>query len=151
MAEIKFTLSEATRKLLDPATWQVIAQRAAERAVIILKERVTVYPDEGPYNQPGPYPKRWYQRLFGPRWALKGGGTNGRNTSQRLQQNWRVDWTGPTEARIYTKVTYAHYVMGGDQTWYHAAHGWKTTAQIANEFGPELVDIVYDEIDKAIK
>ena len=49
-----------------------------------------------------------------------------------LRFGWYAQKCGDgTSIRINNKVPYAPYVQGnGTQAWYHAAHGWKTVAQV---------------------
>lgn len=109
-----------------------------------MRTRMSVYPPRGDYNRPGPYPKRWYQRLVGPRWALKAGGIGGRDTSEQLQQNWRQQILTPLSREIYTEVSYAPEVVGAeDQTEVHKAHGWQTDEQIAQEVEEDpMLDVI---------
>ena len=109
-----------------------------------MRTRMSAYPPRGEYNRPGPYPKRWYQRLVGPRWALKAGGVGGSNTSEQLQQNWRTQRLTPLSREIFTEVSYAPWVVGAeDQTKVHAEHGWQTDEQIAQEVEEDpILDVI---------
>lgn len=115
----------------DVSTW------AAEK-------RVRAYPTRGDWNRPGPYPKRWYQRLKGPRWALKAGGVGGEDTSEQLMDNWHRQRITPLSQEIFTEVSYAHLVVGDeDQTAVHAEHGWKTESEIAEWVeGDPILDVI---------
>ena len=106
--------------------------RMVDDVTHIVETRMAVYPPEGDYNRPGPYPKRWYQRLVGPRWALKAGGYGGRNTSEKLQQSFKTDRLSQLSRQVYTDVTYAPHVMAAEeQVSWAPEHGWRTDEQIA--------------------
>lgn len=127
---------------------------------------------EGDYNRPGPYPKRWYQREFGPRWARKGlmekarwvgeaGSVGGRNTSQELQKSWRTRIVKPGEAEVFTQspktgseVSYVEYVHSYEnQAVVHAKHGWHTDKQVAEEVekSPALDRALEAEIERELR
>src|SRR3990167_808463 len=59
-----------------------------QAATLRLKSRSAVYPPSTAANVPGPYPKRWYERGFGARWAKASGGMGGSRTSERLGTQW---------------------------------------------------------------
>ena len=98
-------------------------------------------PTETEANRPGPYPKRWYQRNWGPRYARKSGGTGGQNTSERLQFSWRTQIVKPAEAHVFTKspqtggeVSYVEHVQSYEmQTAVHKEHGWQTDLAVAED------------------
>jgi len=58
------------RQELSPARVEAALERVVEDVASIAQSRMAAYPPEGDYNKSGPYPKRWYQRTVGPRWAL---------------------------------------------------------------------------------
>lgn len=128
-----------------------IAIRATiPRVAVEFKPLIAAYPEEGPYNQPGPYPHRWYQRNKGPRWARKDGTIGGRNTSEQLQYSWKQE-TGDDQIRTWTEVGYAPYVVGNQITDYHEAHGWKRIEDIANDYADRALEILLEEIDKVLE
>jgi len=115
-----------------------------------VKIRMATYPSETSANTPGAYPKRWYQRLWGPRWRTRSGSLRGRNTSERLQQSWRQSVISPLSQLVDTlsprtgrPVTYAADVVGEEtQQDVHRRHGWQTTLSVAE-------DVVQDRVIEA--
>ena len=108
----------------------------------MVQSKMAVYPPETEGNRPGPYPKRWYQRQFGSRYAKKGGGApGGQNTSERLQKSWRTDIIKPLEAHVFTKspqtggeVSYVDLVQSEEnQAAVHKEHGWQTDEAVARD------------------
>ena len=148
---ITITVPDKLKKLgeLGMLIYQHATPPTIERVAILLLPVVTTYPAEGDYNLPGPYPKKWYQRLFGPRWALKGGGVHGRNTSQQLQKSWQQE-ARKDELRTWSEVSYAPYVIGLDQAHWHEEHGWRSVESIGEEFSGITQEIFMEEIDKII-
>lgn len=112
-------------------------KRAAKDAVNtiaeLVKQEMLPYPEEGEYNKPGPYPKKWYQRHFGPRWALKAGGVHGRDTSEQLQKRWVVVPKDAWSAYVGNKASYAPYVVGMEQQEYHKRHGWRRLDEVTRK------------------
>lgn len=133
----------------DPDT----RRRVLIRASLELTDRARAYPPAGPWNSaPGINGRGWYQRQFGPRWLRRDGTTGGRNTSERLQKNWRTEISNDVySASVYTPVSYAPFLYDPAQraSW-AAAHGWATIDQIANDYTPRFLELVGDEIDKQI-
>ena len=135
---------------LDPARVTTALGRVVKRVNHIVLTRMAVYPPEGPYNRPGPPGSRWYQRLKGPRWRRVDGSIGGRNTSQKLQPSWRQKVLSPLSREVFTEVTYSPFVVSKEeQTSVHAAHGWQTDEQVAEEV--EADPIVERIIDSEIK
>lgn len=118
-----------------------VIRRVVPLAGKMVQTGMAVYPPETDANKPGPYPKRWYQRHHGPRYALKAGGVGGQNTSERLQKAWRTDIVKPTEAHVFTKstqtggeVSYVEHVQSAEaQTKVHKEHGWHTDEYVAKQ------------------
>ncbi len=121
------TLAETLRRMPQAAA------RALRRLGEAVKLEAAGYPPEGPWNQPGPYPARWYQRHFGPRWARRDGSIGGQNTSQNLQASWRVIERDAWSVVVGTPVSYAGYVVGEEQARFHADHGWRKLSDVARE------------------
>ena len=119
--------------------------RAIERVIPLagkmVQSKMASPPTETDANRPGPYPKKWYQRGFGPRYAKKSGGFGGQNTSERLQFSWRTDIIKPLEAHVFTKstetgaeVSYVEVVQSEEsQTATHKEHGWQTDQMVAED------------------
>ena len=100
-----------------------------------VKSKVAEYPPSSEANAPGPYPAKWYERGYGPKWALKGGGIHGRKTSQTLGRRWSIEMrdAGLTAA-IVNHVAYGPYVQDRTtQRWFHKARGWKTIQDAVEE------------------
>lgn len=135
-------LEAKLRKMLTPPVYQKALRRLGEE----VKLRAIPYPPEGAWNQPGPYPARWYQRHFGPRWARKGGGIGGRNTSERMQQHWVVSERGQLSVEVGNTASYAPFVMGEEQVEFHRAHGWRKLSEIAREELPRFSEYLREEL-----
>lgn len=131
-------------------------RRVLIRSVLELKDLAAGYPVAGRWNSnPGTKGDgRWYQRGFGSRWMRKDGTTGGKDTSQRLQKNWKTEVQQQDEftASAYTEVTYAPYLLDTDQrvNW-AASHGWKSLDEIERDYTPRFEKIVLDEIDNDIE
>lgn len=148
--EIKLEgLDEAIQKLGKIAGAET-AGKALHRFAEELKLRVIPYPPEGPWNTPGPYPSRWYQRHFGPRWTVKSGEVHGRDTSERMQKQWVVEQRGALAYILGNRASYADLVVGENQLPMHAAHGWKKVEDIAMENINLWPEILKEEIEKAL-
>lgn len=125
---------------------------SVKAATYYLKGQMMVYPPETDANKPGSYPKRWYQRGYGPKWALKGGGVHGRKTSQNLMQSWgiKMQHAGLTGV-IGTNVKYARYVQDADkQASFHRANKWRTVQSVAAEFGPLALRYIAQAIERIL-
>jgi len=143
-------LDEAIKKLGKLAGVEVTGV-ALQRFAQEIKLRAVPYPPEGDWNRPGSYPKRWYQRLFGPRWALAGGGVHGRNTSERMQQQWVVEPRGALSYAIGNRASYADFVVGEQQAGFHAAHGWKKLEEVVKENMDLWPRFLSEEIEKVLR
>lgn len=124
---------EELKKKLGRESLERVARDVVNRLAEIVKQEMIPYPEEGEYNKPGPYPKRWYQRHFGPRWALKAGGVHGRDTSEQLQKQWRVVPKDSWSAYVGNRASYAAYVVGMDQAEYHKRHGWRRLDDVTKQ------------------
>ncbi len=127
--------------------------KAALRAgAVHLKGKIAQYPPATGANMPGPYPARWYERGYGPRWARKiKKGVGGRRTSENLATGWTVEARddGLTQV-VGNDTTYGPYVQGDEQAACHAAHGWKTVDQVLEQESETILKAVSDAIDKAL-
>lgn len=141
-------LAEALGKL-DRATLGNVTASALKKFANEIKLRAVIYPPEGPWCAPGPYPHRWYQRHFGPRWSRKDGTIGGRNTSERMQLGWVVEPRSQVEVVVGNRASYSPYVVGAEQTAVHAAHGWKRVDKIAEEQYPLWTEIFGHEFAQA--
>jgi len=82
-----------------------------QAATLRLKSRAAVYPPSTAANLPGAYPKRWYERGFGARWAKKSGGVGGRRTSERLGTQWYA-LASALQGVVGNRASYARYPKG---------------------------------------
>lgn len=133
---------------LDARQYRVAARRIVARGTVEVRDRMAAYPPEGRWNRPDGPGSRWYQRLFGPRWMRADGSIGGRDTSERLQRSWQatVGEKGKhVVGRVYTTVSYAPYVQGNKQPWFHKRHGWKTAKQIVRRWKRERANIIARE------
>lgn len=141
---------EEAMKKLSSESMQGICEQALKRFAEEVKLRAIPYPPEGPWNRPGPYPHRWYQRQFGPRWMNKDGSYGGRNTSERMQKSWVTEMRAWNEAVVGNMASYADYVQGGQQRDFHQEHGWKKVEDIAAEQSDLWTKIFSEELERAI-
>ena len=126
---------------LDPPGMRRVCTLVVDIVAHEAKIRMATYPPETEANQPKPYPGRWYQRLWGPRWRTASGALRGKNTSERLQYSWRQSVISPLSQVVDTlsprtgrPVTYAALVVGEDtQMDVHRQHGWQTTETVAQD------------------
>lgn len=142
-------LTEAMRKL-GPETVAKVSRAALLKFANEVKLLATPYPPEGSWNRPGPYPAKWYQRHFGARWALVGGGVHGSNTSEQMQKNWIAEQRDDFTAAVGNRASYSPYVMGEEQQGYHAAHGWEKLEDIAKANQDRLVGFVAEELERVM-
>jgi len=119
---------------LNPVQIALAASTMVAVNAVAARIRIATYPPETEANIPKPYPGRWYQRLWGPRWALKDGGIGGANTSEQLQYSWNRFVINPLEQHVISHVSYASLVQGADdQMDVHKRHGWHTEEQVVDE------------------
>lgn len=145
--------AEALARRLNPKAIDRALRFAIDEMTKDVQSMMAVYPAEGDWNTPGPYPKRWYQRHWGPRWARKTAPMpGGYNTSEKLQKSWkRSKATLGKEGRVYTNVTYAPWVLHEEkQTAVHASHGWKTDRERLQEYQPKAERRVKHFLDRAL-
>lgn len=149
-------LDELKRRL-DTKRFAAASKVSIGRVANVVKIATTPYPPAGPWCQPGAYPHKWYQRLWGPAWALKAGGTHSREANRAvvggpMQQSWYALTLDAWSAKVANKATYAPWVKGVDQAAAHAAHGWKTLEEDARGLAQRGVftGIYAEEIDKVL-
>lgn len=151
MAEIELRGIDKVRRLLDVRHVETASRRAIGKFAREVKLRAVPYPPEGPWNQPGPYPHRWYQRHFGPRWGRKDGSIGGRNTSEVMQKKWYDKTVSPWQAVVGNKASYADWVVGEQQAAVHRQHGWKKLADVARETMPLWERLLAVEVERAME
>lgn len=152
-------LEEALRGL-NPTQMAIAIDKAVEITAQEVEKRMATYPPEHAGNMPGPYPKRWYERLFGPRWANKDGSIGGINSSEELKHSWRERLTGKFTRTVDTlspktgrAVSYGGYVHDADvQLGVHGRHGWPTAQRVADDvqMDPAVEAKILREIDRIL-
>ena len=162
---VGLTINDKELRDLAAAFESLDMGRAIERVIPLagkmVQSKMASPPAETDANRPGPYPKKWYQRGFGSRYAKKSGGTGGQNTSERLQFSWRTDIIKPLEAHVFTKspqtgaeVNYVELVQSEEsQTGTHKEHGWQTDEAVARDVeGSAALDkVIGAEIERELR
>jgi hypothetical protein len=135
--------------------YMVRAGQESARKVILTTRGMQKYPPAGEANAPRSYgsfysiatrkvSNRWYQRGYGSKWALKGGGTGGSATSENLGKQWYVMHRSTFTTEIGNRASYAKYVHDDEQqARFMAPKGWRKLKEVATEKMPQLVK-VYD-------
>jgi hypothetical protein len=119
--------------------------------------QVKKYPPLTLANQPKTYKtgaqNTWYQRGWGGKWALAGGGWHGKKSSEQLQQKWtsRMINSGLTGI-VGNNASYAIYVMGErkDQAEALKKIGWKSVEDIAEDEAPTVANFITQHVEKAL-
>lgn len=144
-------LNEVLRKV-DSVQGLRVAVRALRASAAHIKGKVNTYPASTIANSPGAYPKRWYERGYGPKWARKSGGVSGRKTSETLNRKWTIGQrNGGLTQVIGNNVSYGPYVQDRKkQAKFHTARGWKTIQDVTEEEADTIVNFVKTEIDRAL-
>lgn len=155
MAEITI---EGLEELLDDLEEILPAIKTGLSAgALYLKGKAAEYPPSTAGNQPKNYvPGRWntwYQRGFGSKWARADGTVGSRATSETLGRKWTS--RGQTGSKglawvVGNNVSYSKWVQGDEQTWFHKAHGWKSTETLKREEEDEVRKRVNEIIEKKI-
>ena len=145
----------------DKLDMGAVIERVIPFAGKMVQDKMASPPTPTEANREGPYPARWYQRGWGPRYAKKGGGYGGQKTSERLQFSWRTDIIKPLEAHVFTKstetgaeVSYVEHVQSyEDQTATHKEHGWQTDQAVAAdvEKSAALDKVIGAEIERELR
>lgn len=126
---------------------------AISAAGVHIKGVIAKYTESSSGNAPGPYPKRWYERGYGPRWARAAGGVGGSKTSETLGRKWT------TRARnngfgvvVGNNVSYGPFVQGEEtQNLYHKSRGWMTDQDVIDQEGPHVEKLIGQAIELALK
>lgn len=152
MASIEIRgLQELAGKIRNVAQLRGI-RRAVKTAAIHVKGKIAQYPPSSEANTPGPYPKRWYERGYGPRWARKSGGIGGRRTSETLGRKWTISTrnSGLT-AIVGNNVSYGPFVQSRSrQTAFHARRGWQTVEDVAERESGLVERYIRQEIERIL-
>jgi hypothetical protein len=118
-----------------------------------IKAYISKYPPATMANAQQPYPGRWYQRGFGPRWSLVGGGVSGRKTSETLNRRWSVKKTqAGFGAIIGNNASYAKYVHSDeDQARFHSLRGWITDKQAIEHEQDDVIEMLERAIQQELE
>ena len=145
---IKIEGIEEVVKKLGRATATSTISPAIKAATLHLKGTIAIYPPSTVANSPSQ--PRWYERGYGPRWRLAGGGIGGRKTSENLGRKWTTRTQG-LSGMVGNNVSYAPFVQGLRQARFHKRHGWRNTAQVAEEQQAKILQFITDTITKALR
>ena len=125
---------------------------AMKAAAIHVKGKASKYPPESEANKPGRVPS-WYERGYGTRWNLAGGGTGGKQTSETLGKKWTTSSrdSGLTQV-IGNNVSYGPFVQDeGEQAAFHKKRGWNTIQDVAADEADTVLEFIQDAVDKALE
>lgn len=123
---------------------------ALKNAGMRVRDIVKKYPPNSDANMPGAYPKRWYRRGYGPRWARKRGGVGGRRTSEHLGKRWAV-YPGAFRAVVSNDASYAVYVHGAErQAGFHARRGWITDETALRQATPQIEQEIQQAVNREL-
>ena len=117
-----------------------------------IKGKIAKYPPATAANFPGPYPKRWYQRGWGSKYARLSGGVGGRMTSETLRAKWTIQSRDAgMSVVIGNNVTYSVFVQSAEkQAAFHKRHGWKTDKQVVEKEGPKVKELIARAIRRSL-
>lgn len=118
-----------------------------------IKSIIDVYPPSTEANVPGIYPKRWYVRGWGAKWALKDGGVHGRHSSETLGRRWTiVAYNDGLSCKVGNNATYARFVHDKNrQPAIFARREWITIQTVARDEAEAVRDLVAGSIRAEIK
>ena len=140
-------LEELTSKINSLAGMYAI-KTGLKSAGMHIKGKIAEYPPSSEANIPDEH-GRWYERGWGSKWK---GGTGGKQTSETLGRKWtRKFIMGGLGVLVGNNVSYGDYVQGERQVGFHAARGWKTTDQVAEEETDEVVKFLKDHVDRELE
>lgn len=134
--------------------------RGIKAGTLHVKGKIDQYPAATQANQPKQYSKgqwnTWYERGWGSKWALAGGGWHGVKSSETLGRKWttKTENNGLTGV-VGNNVSYGPYVQGGDSAPHKQAAamkriGWKTTDEVIDQEAQAVTDFIKSEIEKEI-
>ena len=131
-------------------------QAGIKAATVHIKGKIAKYPPATIANQPKSYSKgqwnTWYERGWGSKWALSGGGWHGRKSSETLGRKWTIEIRNNGLTGIVgNNVSYGPYVQDPErQARALKRIGWKTTSEVAEEEAQTVTDFIKGQIDKAL-
>jgi len=95
---------------------------------------------------------RWYQRGYGTKWVVKSGAVHGRKTSETLGRRWTTaEKDGGLTQVVGNNASYGPHVQSEKQARFHRQRGWKTTDDVAQEWGPKITKDVSKGIDEVFR
>jgi len=151
-------------KGLDKLNKKILAVTPALKAGIKgatehVKGKAATYPPQTMANKPRTYKTGagfdnfWYQRGWGQKWALSGGGWHGRKSSEVLAKRWSTKYkNGGLTGIVGNNASYAVYVQGTNETQVKALKniGWKGIDTIAEEEKDTVTKFIQDKVDRAL-
>lgn len=155
--QIKITGADAIRALLNPEKAMGAVKRAVRRGTVHVKARIAEYPPESEANRPGrTYPDGslmgYYQRGRG--WMEPHVSPEGavsyvlRGTSEKLGTRWTIKFEdGGLTGIAGNNASYAPYVQGDQQAWFHALRNWKNTKTVEEEETAMVQDFFEQELN----
>ena len=115
--------------------------------------KAKVYAPSSAANAPKQYPGQWYERGWGVKWALNGGGWHGRKTSENLMAKWTIDFDrGGLRGTVGNNTSYGPYVQ--DEKKQASALkiiGWRTIQDVAKEELPRVTDFIQAQVDAELR
>ncbi len=138
--EIIKKLNGMTAELED--TIQAAGEESGK--MLLAEEGLQKYPPETDANRP---PAPYYERGRG-MWTSDSVNTG---SSERLGTRWVVERFGRLSTRIGNSASYAPFVHGTEQAWFHVLHGWRELFGVAKEKEGEIQRIYQAWIDRLIK
>jgi len=142
-------LDELLRKLKNLQEMKLV-KAALKASGADIQGIMVVYPPATAANSPSG--DHWYERGYGSRWRRRDGSIGGRRTSEMLNRKWTIrEELGGMQVVVGNNVTYGHWVQGDEQTWFHRAHGWKTTKDVVEKETPKIMNFIKDAIDKELE
>lgn len=153
MTEIKIDGLDSVIKMFNRIGKLDGLKAAIQAAGVHIKGKIAKYPHASSANAPSSVPGgRWYERGLGGHYnRIRDGGHSIYRTSETLGRRWATrQEDGGMTVVVGNNASYAPYVQGEKQTWYHAAREWTTTEQVAQEETAKVVKMIRESIKKEI-
>lgn len=124
-------------------------EKAAKHVEGVIKK----YPPETIANWPSNPKGKWYERGYGFRWHLPGGGLGGKKTSEKLGTKWSIHrQNGGMTQLIRNVATYSRYVHDKERQFHvHKRTGWKVDEEVANSEKSAILNYVNMEVAKVAR
>lgn len=153
MSEIEIRFNAASLIARLEKIGQVAQLRfAVQAAALDLLEKLSEYPPASEGNQPGRYSIKT-RRPMG--YYIRGTGSvspSGKvyHTSETLNRRWTHKMLGAPDigAQIGNNASYAKYVVGDEQAYFHGRRGWKTARQVLEENRDRLLSFIEVAVEK---